>query len=132
MFDTYIIDELSVRNVVEGGEIVGFSFDTRIAYYRGLGVSMIEPFEIRIDGGDIVPREQLRFTLGDRTWTWDELETDYTSRWEMIEPATVTVLVPGGLSSGEHEIEVSECLRISYLPFSPSRTTITKTVVAAS
>lgn len=131
MFDSYIIDEASVRNVTEGGEVVGFSFGTRISYYRGLGVSMIEPFEVRIDGGEIVPPEALRFTIGDRTWTWPELETDYESRWEMIEPATLTVLVPGGLAPGEHTLEVSECLRISYLPFSPSRTTITKTVSVA-
>ncbi len=131
MFDSYIIDETSVRNVVEDAAVVGFSFGTRISYYRGLGVSMIEPFEVRIDGGEIVPADQLRFTIGDRTWTWDELEVDYESRWEMRDVATVTVLVPGGLTPGEHSLEVAECLRISYLPFSPSRTTITKTVHAA-
>ena len=131
MFDSYIIDETSVRNVVEDAAVVGFSFGTHISYYRGLGVSMIEPFEVRIDGGEIVPADQLRFTIGDRTWTWDELEVDYESRWEMRDVATVTVLVPGGLTPGEHSLEVAECLRISYLPFSPSRTTITKTVHAA-
>ena len=131
MFDSYIVDEASVRNVVEDGRVVGFSFGTRISYYRGLGVSMIEPFEVRIDGGEIVPADQLRFTIGDRTWSWDELEVDYESRWEMRDVATVTVLVPGGLTPGEHSLEVAECLRISYLPFSPSRTTITKTLHAA-
>lgn len=131
MFDSYVIDESSVRNVTAGDEVVGFSFDTRISYYRGLGVSMVEPFEVRIDGGEIVPADRLRFTIGDRTWTWDELETDGESRWEMTEPATLTVLVDGGLTSGEHTLEVSECLRISYLPFSPSRTTITKRVTVA-
>lgn len=128
MFDSYVIDESSVRNVTADGEVVGFSFGTRISYYRGLGVSMIEPFEVRIDGGEIVPADRLRFTIGERTWSWDELEADGESRWEMTEPATLTVLVDGGLAPGDHTLEVSECLRISYLPFSPSRTTITKTV----
>lgn len=128
MFDSYIIDEASVRNVTEGDEVVGFAFNTRISYYRGLGVSMIEPFEVRVDGGEIVPPDRLRFTIGDHTWTWPELETDYESRWELIVPATLTVLVPQGLAPGEHTLEVSECLRISYLPFSPARTTCTKTI----
>ena len=30
---------------------------------------------------------------------------------------TVTVLVPGGLSPGEHLLELEEQLRVSYMPF---------------
>ena len=58
--DKHIIGENSVRNV-SAGEVVGFMFDSRITYYRGLGVSMVEPFEIRVDGADPVPAEDLRF-----------------------------------------------------------------------
>ncbi|MCV2394379.1 DUF6379 domain-containing protein [Actinotalea sp. M2MS4P-6] len=125
MFDSYVIGEGTVRNVTEGDETVGFAFDSRIAYYRGLGVSMVEPFEITVDG-EAVPTDALRFSLGDRTWTFDELETDYDTRWELTDTATVTVLRPGGLR-GEHTVEAIEVLRISYLPF-PSRTRCARTV----
>lgn len=130
MFDKYIIGEGSVRNVEENGETIGFSFSTRIPYYRGLGVSMVEPFQVVVDGAAVEP-EQLRFTLRDRTWTFDELAQDFESRWELTETAQVTVLVPGGLAPGAHEINVTEVLRISYLPFL-ARTSYHRTVQIGS
>ena len=126
MFDKYVIVEGSVRNVADAeGEVVGFSFDTRIAYYRGLGVSMVEPFEVEVDG-EQVPTDQLTFSIGDRTWTFAELEEDYDTRWELTDTATVTVQRPGGLV-GEHTIAATEVLRVSYLPFL-SRTRYARTV----
>lgn len=126
MFDTYVIGEDSVRNVVEDGEVVGFSFGTRIAYYRGLGVSMVEPYQVIVDGQP-VPAESLRFSLGDRTWSFAELASDPDARWELTDTARITALVPGGLTPGEHTIQATQPLRISYLPF-PSRTTFARTV----
>ena len=130
MFDKYIVIPGSVRNVKQGDEVIGFAFDTRITYYRGLGISMVEPFEIRVDGGEVIPADKLRFAIGDRSWTFDELEHDYESRWELLDVATVTALVPGGLAAGPHELEVIEVLRVSYLPF-PSRTKLVAKVIAA-
>ncbi len=127
MFDKYVIGEGSVRNVEVDGQVAGFAFDSRISYYRGLGVSMVEPFEVRVDGGPVVPAEDVHFTIGDRTWTFEELAADGDSRWELLDKAVVTALVPGGLAPGEHTIEATEVLRVSYLPF-PSRTTFVRTV----
>lgn len=129
MFDKYIIGEGTVRNVTEGDRVVGFEFDTRITYYRGLGVSMVEPFEVCVDGEE-VPTENLRFRLGDRTWTFDELAADFDTRWELTDTAKLTVLKPGGLTPGEHELDVTECLRVSYLP-GPSRTRLVRRVEVA-
>ena len=120
MFNKYIVGEGTVRNLAVGGEVVGFAFDTRITYYRGLGVSMIEPFEVRVDGGEPFPAETLRFMIGERTWTFEQLSEDGASRWELTEPATVSVLTPGGLAPGVHTLDVTEVLRVSYLPM-PSR-----------
>ena len=116
MFDSYIIGEGTVHNVESDGGVTGFAFDTRITYYRGLGVSMVEPFEVVLDG-TAVPAEDLRFTLGDATWTFEEMATDFDSRWELTEKAVLTVLLPGGLTPGRHELDVTEVLRVSYLPF---------------
>jgi hypothetical protein len=130
MFDKFIIDENTVHNIVQDGETVGFSFGTRITYYRGLGVSMVEPFEVRIDGSEPVATESLRFTIGERTWTFAELENDFETRFEILDRGTVTVMIPGGLADGEHQLDVTEVLRVSYMPF-PSRSRIVKTVQAA-
>jgi len=116
MFDRYMIVEDAVRNVRRDGKAVGFEFGARIAYYRGLGLSMVEGLDVTVDG-EKVPRENLRFAVGDKTFTLDKMETEYEARWEFGEVATVTVLKDGGLAPGEHRLELVENLRVAYMPF---------------
>ena len=118
MFDKYMICEEGFQNVVENGAIIGFQFGARLPYYRGLGLSMVEDIGISVDG-EAIPREQILFSVRGRTWTLEQMETEIEERWEMGEVATLIVRLPNGLASGEHKIELSEQLRISYLPFSP-------------
>lgn len=116
MFDRYMIVEDTVRNVAENGQVVGFEFGARIAYYRGLGLSMVEDLQVTVDG-EVMPRGAVRFSVGGPAMTLDEMETDYESRWEFGDVATVTVLKAGGLTPGEHQLEFAETLRVSYMPF---------------
>lgn len=118
MFDHHIICREGLHNVTEDGQTVGFSFQARLPYYRGLGLSMVEDLAIVINGQKVA-RENIRFALRGRQWTLDELETVYDDRWNFGEKATLTVLMPGGLSKGQHSLELAERLRISYLPFVP-------------
>ena len=115
MFDKYLIGENEFRNVVEDGKTTGFQIEVRIAYYRGLILSMVEGFEICVDGREF-PRESNLFTLRGRTFTYQQLETEYDERWEMGEVALLTVPLPEGLSAGKHEVIVVEYLRVSYVP----------------
>lgn len=116
MFDRYMICEETVRNVRKDARIVGFEFGARIAYYRGLGLSMVENLTVTLDG-EKIPRDQLRFTVSGKTFTLDQMETEYETRWEFGDVATVTVLKEGGLPSGSHKLELLEELRIAYMPF---------------
>ncbi|WP_136194156.1 C-glycoside deglycosidase beta subunit domain-containing protein [Actinomyces procaprae] len=117
MFDEMIIREGSVRNVTgPDGEAVGFSFEAHIPYYRGLGLSMIETPDVVVDG-EAVPAEDLRFTYDGVTRTFAELADVSDVRWELRTFATITVLRPGGLAPGEHDVHVNLRLRVSYLPF---------------
>lgn len=131
MFDEMIIREGSVRNVVDAdGAVTGFSFATHMPYYRGLGLSMIEVPEVRVDGV-AVSEEDLRFTYNGVTRTFAELADVSDVRWELWTFATITVLRDGGLAAGEHEIFVNLRLRVSYLPvLSENRFTRTVTVAA--
>lgn len=131
MFDEMIIREGSVKNVVaDDGAVTGFSFATHMPYYRGLGLSMVEVPEVRVDGV-AVSEEDLRFTYNGVTRTFAELADVSDVRWELRTFATITVLRDGGLAAGEHEIFVNLRLRVSYLPFlSENRFTRTVTVAA--
>jgi hypothetical protein len=115
MFDKYILVSDGLSNVVESGIVTGFSVKVRIAYYRGLALSMIEGFDISVDGHTF-PREANLFTVGGKTWTYAQMATEYIARWEMIEDAIVTVPHPGGLMPGAHQVRIVEFLRVSYVP----------------
>src|ERR1035437_3766466 len=115
MFDRYVIGENGFRNVVEDGKTTGFQLEVRIAYYRGLGLSMVEGFEVTVDGRHF-PREKNLFAVRGRTFSWEQMETEYDERWEMGEGAQLTVPLSGGLAAGQHEVAVAEYLRVSYVP----------------
>ncbi|MEA1672050.1 C-glycoside deglycosidase beta subunit domain-containing protein [Nitrospirillum sp. BR 11163] len=119
MFDKYMICEDGFGNVVEDGQVVGFTFLARLPYYRGIGLSMVEDIGVVIDG-EPVSRRDVRFSVRGRTWTLDEMETEYTERWNFGEKAAVTVLRPNGLAPGRHRLQLSERIRVSYLPFVPT------------
>jgi len=126
MFDRYMICEEGFRNVVGNGRREGFQFDVRITYYRGIVLSMIEGFEVAVDGEEF-SRDAIAFTVRDQTYTLDELERDAETRWEFGERATLTVAKPGGLMPGKHTIVTAQQLRISYMP-APLRGTDKKTL----
>lgn len=129
MFDKYMICENTVRNVSRNGHVEGFEFGARLPYYRGLGLSMVEDVSVTVDG-EKVPRGSVRLTVNGRSYTLDALETEYAATWEMGAVATVTVMKAGGLTPGQHQLELEERLRISYMPF-PITGKDTKAVTAA-
>ncbi len=91
---------------------------------------MVEDVAVTLDG-EAIPREAVRLTLRGRTWTLDEMENEHGDRWNFGEVATVTVLKDGGLSAGEHRLELAERMRISYLRFVPT-TRCVKTISLAA
>jgi hypothetical protein len=117
MYDNRIIVEEGFRNVTESGDQpTGFQLLTRIPYYRGMPLSLIEDIVVTVDG-EKFDRSRIKVTLRDRTYTLDEIEDETEERWEFGEIGVVTVEKPGGLAPGKHEIELMDQLRISYLPF---------------
>lgn len=116
MFDKYIIDPASITNLGPAEAPTGFSFVTKLGYYRGLGLSMIEDLAISIDG-EALPREAIRFDEGPGPLTLKEMETAYDRRWAFGAPALILVDYPGGFPAGEHRLALQQRLRVSYLPF---------------
>ena len=119
MFDDKIIVPDSLERLSAADGVEGFSVLARLPYYRGLGLSMVEDIGVSVDG-EKVPRENIRFAVRGRSWTLDQMETEYGDRWNFGEKARVIVKRPGGLKAGEHDIEVAVRMRISYLPMVPT------------
>src|SRR3954464_15153343 len=114
------------RNVIEDGRVTGFSFQLRNPNYRGGPASMLDGIEVVIDG-ERIPDHVPLWTLQGRTLTLDELRASTGVRWQLNEPATITVPKPGGLSVGVHQIDVIVQLRRSYFPPLIARTPFTST-----
>ncbi|WP_432493278.1 C-glycoside deglycosidase beta subunit domain-containing protein [Kineococcus auxinigenes] len=115
MFEKYVIVRDTLRNVVEGGRTTGYEVGVRMPYYRGLGLSMVEDVSVTVDGLRAAP-ERTTFTVHGNSYPLTELGEVVDDRWELGEVATVRVAHPGGLAPGVHDVEVSQRLRISYMP----------------
>lgn len=116
MFDKYIIVAGSLCNVGPADAPTGFAFQSKLGYYRGLGLSMVEELNVTIDGASI-EREAIRFDEGNGPLTLDEMAEAYDRRWLFGIAADVIVDYPGGLAPGEHELTLQQKLRVSYMPF---------------
>jgi len=116
MFEPYMISDDGFENVVKDGTVVGYQIKTRIAYYRGVPLSMVDEIELRVDDQE-VEQEKIHFSVGEETFTLKEMETVTSTKWEFGEKATIFVEQPGGLSRGEHQIFLRQTTRVAYYPF---------------
>lgn len=106
------------KNVEENGTVVGYQFQFKAQYYRGITLSIVRNIEVEVDGVKAA-REDIRFTVNGETFTLEEMRTviDSDYRWEFGDYATVTVLKEGGLSKGTHHIHAHQSIAPSYMPF---------------
>ena len=115
MLEFPVLQGRGFRNVVEDGRVTGFSFRLRNPNYRGGPASMLDGIEVVVDG-ERIPDHVPLWTLQGRTFTLEELRASTDVRWQLDEPATITVPKPGGLSVGVHALELTIYLRRSYFP----------------
>lgn len=117
MFDGNVFIENTCRNVVENGTVTGYEMQTYITYYRGIPLSMVNNIRVTADGEE-VPRENIRITVdgGEYWFTLDEMKTVVEHKWEFGDPMTVRVIKDGGLSKGNHEIDLNVIVRTAYIP----------------
>lgn len=128
MFEKYMIVEDDAANIVENGKVTGFQFGARLPYYRGIPLSLVEDIAVSIDG-EVVPREQIRFSAHGNTYALEQMGTEVNDRWNMGEIAHIIVNKEGGLSKGEHQVGMMLNMRIAYLPFPSIRQSEKKIVV---
>ncbi|WP_204282674.1 DUF6379 domain-containing protein [Goekera deserti] len=126
MLDFPIIQGRGFRNVEDGGRVTGFQFQLRNPNYRGGPASLIDGIEVVVDG-ERVPDHVPLWTLQGRTMGLEELRASTDVRWQLDEPATITVPFPGGLAVGVHRLEVTVFLRRSYFPPMVARSQFTAT-----
>jgi len=114
MYDKYMVSRDDIQSVVENGVGKGFTVQLRIPYYRGVSLSLVEDIQIKFNNR-LFTRDELTFTVSGETFTFAEMATVTTIRWEFGEKASVFVPLPGGIPLGLHRVEVSVTIRVSYM-----------------
>jgi len=113
MLEKHMVSNREFCNVTESGAIAGFQLKVRIPYYRGVFLSMLEDFRVTVDG-ELFPPDKLKFLLGDRAYTLNDLKTASETHWDFGQLATLIAQKPGGLATGLHTVEVGVLVRTSY------------------
>lgn len=115
MLERSHIQTRGFRNVTENGKVIGFQLDLRMPNYRGVAGSLLDGVEVTVDGHKW-DADVPTWSLQGRTFTIDQLRTSTDVRWQLDELATITILTPGGLSVGVHDIAATIFVRRSYFP----------------
>ena len=55
------------RNMEADGRIIGYQFEFKAQYYRGITLSIVRDIKVNVDGED-VKREDIRFTVNNETF----------------------------------------------------------------
>lgn len=112
----YMVDKSKIRNVLSrDGNRLGFEFKLKIPYYRGVALSMVDDLFVTV-GEDHFPKERLTFTVDGHTYTWPQIETVTTFRWEYGQEATVFVPLEFGIFSVRPtKVEIGCAIRMSYM-----------------
>lgn len=107
--------EGTLKNTYEDGKIMGYEFGIQMDYYRGHFLSTIDELSVKVDGEE-VPEERISFVLNGKEFGIIEMKNAYTEFWEILQIATLKVWKPGGLTPGEHEIDLHMISRSPYMP----------------
>lgn len=105
-YQKYILLDDPVENVVQDGQVVGFTLKMGYPNYRGMYLSYTEDIMVTLDGEAFYgSQDQLTLTLASGTWKVSEFSSCGFHRWNFAEKGTIFVKKPGGIAPGKHRIE---------------------------
>lgn len=115
MFENYMLLKRGFNNVNKNDQVIGFQILVKIAYYRGIMLNLIGDLQVKVDGEEFT-NDKILITVGDQTFTFAETATIKDVHWDFGAPLKLTVLKPGGLKPGVHEVYFMQNIKVSYMP----------------
>lgn len=115
-FSEALLHEKTIKNCqinLGHKKLDGFCFNIYQPWYKASPVGMIHDIEVIIDGRK-VPREDIQLILkgGQRIMLYNA-RTIHDIWWDIVNPIAVFIPSEGGLSEGDHEVEVTLAEQIS-------------------
>lgn len=81
-----------------------------------MAASLIDGVKVVVDGKHSFDFHEPKWQLGGKIYSLQQLQASEGLRWQLQEPATILVDLPGGLTPGIHNLDVEFRLRMSYIP----------------
>ncbi len=116
-YNDYVICDDSLRCIKRGDKLQSTTLDIRLNYYRGLHLSNMTEFELKMDG-EVIPRSNIIFQLKGKEFAIDQLPDLFAEFWGIKERATLEFFI-GPVAEGEHDIELTMRFRSPYMQFAP-------------
>ncbi|MGP0222450.1 MULTISPECIES: C-glycoside deglycosidase beta subunit domain-containing protein [unclassified Paenarthrobacter] len=88
--------------------------EVRIPWYRALPGSCIADASLTVDGV-AAPKESLRWTMNERTFSFDELVEETGEWWYPLDSAVLSGELPIDDTAADHEVRVDLKLYIPYI-----------------
>ena len=110
-----LIQQRGFHNLVENGKTIGFQFNIRLTYYRGIFLSQLRQQSVTVDG-ERFSKEEVLWHIKGRDITVDQMREETMIHWSPEEPASLKIMKLGGLSAGYHEITTGYKFSSSYIP----------------
>ncbi len=115
MLEMEAIQYKGFRNIKENDEVTGFQVGIRFVAYRGPWLSQFRFKYVKVDGEKFGP-DKCTFFLHGVEYTYEEMLQDWRVKWNLQDVCYIHVKKPGGLSSGNHKVQVVYREIASYLP----------------
>jgi hypothetical protein len=97
----------------------GIAVSVQLPWYRSLWLSAVDGVDATVNGVEI-PRDQLRFELGGRSYRIDELPEQSDTLWFVADRPDVVIPLDHAPEAGERlTIEVVLTMRLLYMQIMP-------------
>lgn len=109
------IQSRGFRNVKKDNQITGFQVPLRLTYYRGVWLPQLRPATVTVDGQKF-EGDQITWVIDGKSYEQSEFQNYPDVQWSSLTPAILQVTREGGLTLGNHDVEVQIFFSTSYLP----------------
>jgi hypothetical protein len=116
-FTDYVICDDSLRLIKRGKDLQSIMLDIRLNYYRGLHLSNITEFELKLDG-QVIPASNIIFQIKGKEFAIHQLPDLYAEFWGIKERVTLEFF-GSQIAEGAHDIELTLRFRSPYMRFAP-------------
>jgi hypothetical protein len=115
MFDNFLIRKDSLANDVDAeGNVIGFRMAVRNANYRGVYLSLLNGYYLKVDGVQYRRDVQTFEINGKEPRSFEEIRKYVWEHWDFDDEGILHVAKPGGLAPGMHTIEFQQSVLAAY------------------